>query len=97
LKDIPIGYCSWDERQHPIGIIGQNCVLPEYQRLGYVRKQIDLIIKIFKDNKFNEIKVINGEHEFFKPAQRIYEKCGFKERQKINGDLFQLIELNKLI
>jgi len=56
-----------------------------------------LIIKIFKDNKFNEIRVITGEHEFFKPAQRIYEKCGFKERQRIDGDLFKRIELYKLL
>lgn len=97
LKDLPIGYCSWDDRQNPIGIIGQNCILPEYQRQGYGRKQIELIIKIFKDKKFNEIRVITGEHEFFIPAQRIYEKCGFKERQRINGDLFKRIEFYKLI
>jgi len=97
LKDSPIGYCSWDDRQYPIGIIGQNCILPEYQRQGYGRKQIELIIKIFKDKKFKEIRAITGEHEFFIPAQRIYEKCGFKERQRIKGNLFKLIELYKLL
>jgi GNAT superfamily N-acetyltransferase len=62
LKDFPIGYCSWDERQYPVGIIGQNCILPEYQRQGYGRKQIELIINIFNDKNFNEIIVITGEH-----------------------------------
>jgi GNAT superfamily N-acetyltransferase len=97
LKDIPIGYFCWDDRQNPIGIIGQNCILPKYQRKGYGKKQIEMIIKIFKDKKFKEIRVITGDYKFFTPAQRIYKKCGFKERRRINSDLFKLIEFYKLI
>jgi len=97
LKGLAIGYCSWDERQNPIGILGQNCILPEYQRQGYGMKQIEFIFKIFKDEKFTEIRVITGEHEFFIPAQKMYEKCGFKELKRINGDLFKRIELYKLL
>src|SRR4030042_1754195 len=41
LKDLPVGYCSWDDRQYPVGIIGQNCIIPEYQRKGYGRKQLE--------------------------------------------------------
>jgi GNAT superfamily N-acetyltransferase len=95
LNDMPVGYFSWDERQNPVGIIGQNCILPEYQRKGYGRKQIEWIIKIFMDKKFKEISVITGDHSFFIPAQRIYEKCGFIERQRIDGDLFKKIEFYK--
>jgi GNAT superfamily N-acetyltransferase len=97
LKDFPIGYCSWDERQNPVGIIGQNCILPEYQGQGYGRKQIELIINIFNDKNFNEIRVITGEHEFFIPAQRIYKNYGFKERQRINGSMFKQIEFYKYL
>ena len=97
LKDVPIGYCSWDEREKPVGIIGQNCILPEYQGQGYGMKQIELIINIFKDKKFGEIRVVTGEHEFFIPAQRIYTQCGFKKRQRINGNLFNRIEFYKIL
>ena len=97
LNDLPVGFCSWDDRQSPVGIIGQNCVLPQYQRQGYGRKQIELIIKMFTDKKFKEIRVITGEHEFFIPAQRIYKKLGFKERQRINGNLFNRVEFYKYL
>ncbi|HEY4789362.1 MAG TPA: GNAT family N-acetyltransferase [Bacteroidales bacterium] len=97
LEGLPIGYCSWDDRQNPIGIVGQNCILPEYQRQGFGSRQIELMIEIFKGRKFTEITVITGDHEFFKPAQRLYEKCGFMERQRFNGDLFKRIELYKLL
>jgi len=97
MNNLPIGYCSWDDRQYPVGIIGQNCILPQYQRRGYGRIQIELIIKMFRDKNFREIRVITGEHDFFIPAQKMYQKCGFQERRRINGDLFNLIELYKLI
>jgi len=95
LNDLPIGYFSWDDRQNPIGIIGQNCILPEYRGHGYGINQIKKIIDIFKDKEFKEIRVITGEHEFFIPAQRIYTVCGFKELQRINGELFNRIEFYK--
>ena len=97
LNGLPIGYSSWDDRQNPIGIVGQNCIVPEYQRQGFGRRQIELMIEIFKERKFTEITVITGDHEFFRSAQRLYEKCGFSERQRFNGDLFKRIELYKLL
>jgi ribosomal protein S18 acetylase RimI-like enzyme len=60
-------------------------------------KQIELMIEIFKDRKFTEIRVITGDHEFFISAQRLYEKCGFNERQRFNEGLFKRIELYKLL
>lgn len=97
VNGLPIGYSSWDDRQNPIGIVGQNCIVPEYQRQGIGRRQIELMIEIFKDRKFTEMIVITGDHDFFKPAQRLYKKCGFIERQRFNGDLFKRIELYKLL
>jgi GNAT superfamily N-acetyltransferase len=97
ISNNPIGYFSWDDRQYPLGIIGQNCILPNFQGQGYGRKQIDLMIKIFQDKKFNEIKAITGDHDFFISAQKMYTNCGFQEQRKMEGDLFKLIEFSKQI
>ncbi|MBN1415746.1 MAG: GNAT family N-acetyltransferase [Bacteroidales bacterium] len=97
INNSPIGYVSWDDRQFPLGIVGQNCILPDYQGKGYGKKQIELIIKFFQDNKFNEIQAITGDHEFFAPARRIYITCGFQELKKTKGDIFELVEFFKLI
>lgn len=97
LGNNPIGYFSWDDRQFPLGIIGQNCILPNYQGQGYGRNQIESVIKIFQDKKFYEIRVITGNHDFFTASQKMYTNCGFQEKRKIEGDLFNLIELTKQI
>lgn len=31
INDNPVGYFSWDDRQYSVGIVGQNCILPDYQ------------------------------------------------------------------
>lgn len=92
-----IGYFSWDDREYPIGKVGQNCILPDYQGQGYGKKQIELIIQIFQDKKFNEIKAITGDHIFFMPAQKMYINCGFQKQREIKGDFFNLIEFSKHI
>lgn len=97
ISNNPIGYFSWDDRQYPMGIIGQNCILPEYQGQGYGRKQIEKIVKIFKDKNFSEIKATTGDHDFFISAQKMYAYCGFQELRKWKGDLFNLIEFSKQI
>jgi GNAT superfamily N-acetyltransferase len=97
IIDEPIGFFSWDDRQYPIGIVGQNCILPYYQGLGYGKNQIEMIIKIFQDKKFNVIRATTGDHDFFISAQKMYTNCGFQEQRKINGDLFKLIEYSKQI
>jgi GNAT superfamily N-acetyltransferase len=97
IRNIPIGYFSWDERQYPVGILGQNCILPDYQGQGYGRKQIEFIIKIFQDKNFHQIRVITGDHDFFRSAQKMYTNSGFQVERKIKGDLFTLIEFSKWI
>ncbi|MBL4715402.1 MAG: GNAT family N-acetyltransferase [Bacteroidia bacterium] len=95
IDDTPVGCWSYDPRQHPIGIIGQNCILPQYQNKGYGERQIQAIIEIFKKQNYKEIKVSTGDNEFFLPAQRIYEKCGFVKIGFSKGELFDLIEFKK--
>ena len=92
LGNNPIGYFSWDDRQYPLGIIGQNCILPSYQEHGYGRNQIESLIKMFQDKKFHELRVVTGDHDFFIAAQKMYINCGFIEHRKMKGDLFNLIE-----
>jgi GNAT superfamily N-acetyltransferase len=90
----PIGYFSWDDRRYPVGIVGQNCILPNYQGKGYGKKQIERIIKIFQDKKFSKIQAITGDHDFFSSAQKMYINCGFKVQRKLKGDFFELIEFS---
>jgi GNAT superfamily N-acetyltransferase len=94
INNNPIGYFSWDDRQYPVGIVGQNCILPNHQGKGYGRKQIEMIIKIFQDKKFSQIRATTGDHDFFKSAQKMYSDCGFRLQRKTKGDLFELIEFS---
>jgi len=78
-------------------VIGQNCLLPDHQGHGYGKKQIEYIIKIFREKNFREIRAITGDHEFFISAQKMYISCGFQEQRKIKGDLFKRIEFSLFI
>lgn len=67
LNDEPIGMASWDPRQVPeVGIIGYNCILPEYQGKGFGKTQIQEILKRLKNQGFEKALVTTGEHPFFK-------------------------------
>jgi ribosomal protein S18 acetylase RimI-like enzyme len=84
LEDKPIGFASWDPRNHPeLVIIGHNCVLPEYRNRGFGRLQVLEMMKRFKDMEFKKAKVWTGSTPFFLPAQKMYKSCGFKEIRKI--------------
>ena len=97
INDNPIGYFSWDDRHYPIGIVGQNCILPNYQGQGLGKKQIELIIEIFQREKFKEIRVTTGDHKFFSTAQKMYINCGFQEKRKTQGYIFKLILLSIIV
>ena len=96
-EDNLIGFASWDPRQRPnIGIIGQNCILPKFQGRGFGKIQVKEIMRILKRDKFQNVKVTTGEHEFFVPAQKMYESCGFKEKRRYrdpSNPFFNVIEL----
>lgn len=80
LDGEPIGLGSYDPRPGPeYGIVGQNCILPEYQGRGYGTQQIAEILRIFRQKKFKKARVTTSEHPFFLPAQKMYQKLGFKE------------------
>lgn len=79
LNNKPIGLFSYDPRQFPeIGIIGHNCILPEYRKHGYGKEQIKYLLKIFRDHQCNVARVETGSIDFFFPAQKMYQSLGFK-------------------
>ena len=91
---------SYDPRQNPVSIIGYNCILPEYQGNGYGTMQLEELLKTLNEKGFEKIIVKTGDSPVFKPAQKMYLACGFKEvkKDKIGhdprfGDIHYKLEL----
>ena len=75
-----VGFMSYDPRNLPdFGIVGQNCVLPEFRGQGYGREQIEEILKIFKERGAKKVIVTTGDSAFYLPARKNYESIGFRE------------------
>lgn len=75
-----VGFASYDPRHFPnYGIIGQNCVLPEFKRKGYGKLQIQELLRIFNKAHCLKAFVTTGDNDFFIPAQNMYKSLGFKE------------------
>ncbi len=96
----PIGLFSFDPRNCPeYGIIGHNCILPEYKGQGYGIKQVEEILKIFQEKNCRKVIVTTGDHPFFIPAQKMYLRCGFNEMSR--GELshygHKMIEYEKVL
>jgi GNAT superfamily N-acetyltransferase len=96
LDDKLIGFASYDPRQWPAyGIIGHNAILPEFQRRGFGRHQIEEILRRFRKMRFMRAKVSTLDHDFFKPARDMYHASGFCESRRIpweGSSKYQLIE-----
>jgi GNAT superfamily N-acetyltransferase len=83
LNGQAIGMASWDPRQGPeIGIIGYNCILPEFGGRGFGKAQINEVLRRFKAMRFKKAIVTTGDHPFFLKATKIYLACGFKETRR---------------
>lgn len=95
-----VGLASYDPRPGPAyGLIGQNCVLPDYRNQGIGRRQVLEILRRFREAGFGAARVITSEHPFFRPALRMYRALGFRETDRPAGGpdpRFRLIELEKL-
>jgi len=88
------GFGSWDPRQRPrFGIIGHNCILPEFRGRGLGKLQIQEILRRFREMTIETAKVSTNDGPFFLPAQRMYIACGFREVRRIpwNRDPGQMI------
>ena len=75
-----VGLYSYDLRPQPAyGVIGHNCILPEYQGRGFGKQQVREILRKFGRIGLRKARVSTGGHRFFVPAQRMYASCGFAE------------------
>lgn len=92
-----IGLASYDPRPGPrYGLIGQNCVLPEYRGQGFGKQQIQEILRRFQEYHIRAARVSTSEHPFFTPALRMYQSLGFKETRRFVGGTdprYKIIEL----
>ena len=87
VGDETVGFVSHGPRQGPdTGLIGQNGVLPAFQRRGYGTQQVLEIIRRFTARGYARARVSTSEHPFFAPARRMYEKCGFRETGRVPND-----------
>jgi GNAT superfamily N-acetyltransferase len=79
-----VGFGSYDPRPRPqFGIIGHNCVLPEFQGQGIGSAQVREIIRRFQSLGIRLARVSTGDHPFFAPARKMYIACGFREINRV--------------
>jgi len=82
-----VGFASYDPRNIPeFGIVGQNCILPQYRGRGFGKLQIAEILRIFKEKGARKVKVTTGQVSFHIPSQKMYESLGFIEVARGAGD-----------
>jgi GNAT superfamily N-acetyltransferase len=82
-----VGFASWDPRQRPAcGVIGHNCILPQFRGRGLGRRQIEEVLDRFEGLRIQTARVSTNAHPFFIPAQRMYAACGFREVRRLPWD-----------
>jgi GNAT superfamily N-acetyltransferase len=92
-----VGLASYDPRPGPAyGIVGQNCVLPEFRGRGFGKLQVLEVLRRIGERRMRAARVTTSEHPFFVPALRMYRSLGFKDiRRRYGGPdrRYRLIEL----
>lgn len=74
------GFGSYNPRLGPeLGIVGHNCILPEYRGMGLGKEQLAEILRRLQSLAIKKARVSTHSHSFFIPAQRMYVSCGFTE------------------
>jgi GNAT superfamily N-acetyltransferase len=82
----PVGLASYDPRQAPrCGIVGQNCVLPEFRGRGFGTLQVLEVLRRLRERGIPTARVTTSEHPFFLPARKMYESLGLKEVRRFAG------------
>ncbi len=99
LNGVPIGMGSYDPRKGPeFGIIGDNCILPEFRGHGYGKQQIEEILRRFRERRFRNARVSTSEHPFFVSAQHNYLNAGFHETRRFKekpDEKYRMIEYER--
>jgi GNAT superfamily N-acetyltransferase len=89
-----VGFGSYDPQQKPaFGIVGHNCVLPEFRGRGFGKQQIQEILRRFQGKGIRTAKTSTLAGAWHIPAQRMYTACGFREtaRHPWDGDPSQTV------
>ena len=74
------GFASYDPRSAPdVGILGHNCVVPEFQRRGIGAAQIREVLRRLCALGIRRARVLTLDLPFFAPARRMYVSAGFSE------------------
>ena len=82
-----VGFFSFDPRPQPAyGVIGHNCILPEYRRQGFGKQQVGKVLQRLTQRGIRRARVSTNDHPFFLSAQRMYTACGFVEVRKAPWD-----------
>lgn len=79
VDDTPVGFVSFDPQQKPLALIGHNALLPELRGKGLGKQQMMHAVDEIKRQGFKKITVSTCSNQYFIPAQKMYESCGFRE------------------
>ena len=82
-----VGLGSFDPRPRPAyGLIGHNCILPDFRGRGFGKQQISEILRRLTAIGVQAVRVSTNDHPFFIPAQRMYLACGFREVKRVHWE-----------
>ena len=80
VDDQVVGFGSYYPRHKPEqGIVGHNCILPDFRRKGLGLWQLREILRRLAAEGIKKASATTHEHAFFEPARRMYVACGFRK------------------
>jgi GNAT superfamily N-acetyltransferase len=80
LGDELVGFGSFDPRQGPaLGIVGHNCILPEYRGRGLGGEQLGEILRRLRERGIRRTKASTLAGDANLPARKMYLAAGFRE------------------
>lgn len=89
-----VGFGSFDPRgEGGAGIVGHNCILPEFRGRGFGKQQLLEILRRLRARGMRCARTSTLAGEWHIPAQRMYASCGFREtgRHPWDGDPSQTV------
>jgi GNAT superfamily N-acetyltransferase len=98
LENRVIGFASLDPRKGSIGLVGHNCILPEFRGNGYGKQQLLELLRQMRTRGICKARASTSEHPFFLSARGMYVACGFLEKRRYAGGpdpRYRLIEYER--